>query len=138
MNLTCIKHTPIAMLHPLHFFTRAKIMMPLLTWLMVSCCSQKDQKEMVIYITNEGNRYHESDCRYLGKSALAISLKEALKKGYEPCSECITTNKPTKSIKKMPIQQQATKWRCSAITKAGKQCKRYTKNPQKKCFQHDN
>ena len=41
-----------------------------------------------VYITKSGTKYHKSDCRYLSQSKIAIDLKEALDRGYLPCSVC--------------------------------------------------
>jgi len=45
-------------------------------------------EETIVYITKTGKKYHTSDCRYLSKSKISITLKEALEKGYTPCSVC--------------------------------------------------
>lgn len=44
--------------------------------------------QTMVYVTKSGKKYHRKDCQYLRKSSRAISLKEAVKKGYEPCSRC--------------------------------------------------
>ena len=41
-----------------------------------------------VYITDYGNKYHTSDCKYLKKSSIPISKSEAIQKGYSACSEC--------------------------------------------------
>jgi hypothetical protein len=41
-----------------------------------------------IYITNTGDKYHRSNCRYLSQSKILISLEEAKARGYGPCSVC--------------------------------------------------
>jgi len=41
-----------------------------------------------VYITATGNKYHLDGCRYLSDSKIAISLIDACKKGYGPCSVC--------------------------------------------------
>ncbi len=41
-----------------------------------------------VYITKTGKKYHTGDCRYLSKSKIPISLKEAIQRGYTPCSVC--------------------------------------------------
>lgn len=43
--------------------------------------------EVTVYITKTGAKYHSSGCRYLAKSSIPISLKEA-KARYSPCSVC--------------------------------------------------
>ena len=44
--------------------------------------------ETIVYITKTGEKYHRGDCRYLKKSKIEITLKDAKKKGYEPCKVC--------------------------------------------------
>ena len=41
-----------------------------------------------VYITKPGTKYHKSDCRYLSQSKIAVDLKEAVDRGYTPCSVC--------------------------------------------------
>jgi endonuclease/exonuclease/phosphatase family metal-dependent hydrolase len=41
-----------------------------------------------VYITETGTKYHLSGCRYLSKSKIPITLREACAKGYSPCSVC--------------------------------------------------
>lgn len=57
-------------------------------WFVAVGCSQNDVSTKVFYITTTGNKYHLSSCHYLGKSSVPITLKEALERGYEPCSDC--------------------------------------------------
>lgn len=44
-----------------------------------------------VYVTNTGDKYHKADCFYLRKSKIKITLKEAIKQGYTPCSKCYFT-----------------------------------------------
>ena len=43
---------------------------------------------VTVYITASGEKYHNSGCRYLKNSKIAISLSDAKAKGYTPCSVC--------------------------------------------------
>lgn len=43
---------------------------------------------ITVYITKTGAKYHRDGCRYLAKSKIAISLKDAIAEGYTPCSIC--------------------------------------------------
>jgi len=45
-------------------------------------------EETTVYITRTGKKYHTGDCRYLSKSKIPITLKEAIERGYTPCSVC--------------------------------------------------
>lgn len=49
---------------------------------------ESKKKEITVYITETGKKYHRGNCRYLRKSKIAISLKEACERGYKPCSVC--------------------------------------------------
>lgn len=46
-----------------------------------------EKKEVIVYITKTGAKYHSSGCRYLSKSKIPISLESA-KRSYSPCSVC--------------------------------------------------
>jgi hypothetical protein len=46
-----------------------------------------DQKEVIVYVTDTGKKYHREGCRSLSKSKIPKSLKEA-SKTYSPCSVC--------------------------------------------------
>jgi hypothetical protein len=51
---------------------------------------KKDQSgaEVTVYITRTGKKYHRAGCRYLAKSMISVSLKEAKQRGFGPCSVC--------------------------------------------------
>lgn len=46
------------------------------------------KKEATVYITDTGEKYHTSGCRYLRKSKHSISLSSAKSQGYTACSVC--------------------------------------------------
>lgn len=46
-----------------------------------------DNKEVTVYVTKTGSKYHRDGCRYLNKSKIPIGLSDA-KKSYGPCSVC--------------------------------------------------
>lgn len=50
--------------------------------------SENEHISATVYITDTGEKYHESDCRYLWRSCHEISLEEAIDSYYEPCSVC--------------------------------------------------
>lgn len=97
-----------------------------------------------VYITNTGEKYHSSGCRYLSKSKNSIALSDALNQGFEACKVC----KPTQTVKAEPKQKEvktkstennnknATSSQCTATTQAGNRCKRMTKSSNGKCWQH--
>jgi hypothetical protein len=41
-----------------------------------------------VYITKTGEKYHVDSCSYLRQSKISISLSEAKRLGYTPCSRC--------------------------------------------------
>lgn len=98
-----------------------------------------------VYTTNTGEKYHKSNCHYLKNSKKEINLEKAKSLGYQPCKVCkpaannskdksttLTSkpkNTPTPSKKAIAIQ-------CTGKTKAGKRCKRKTKNKNGRCYQH--
>jgi len=48
----------------------------------------QDPSTITVYITKTGEKYHKGSCRYLRQSKIAVSLKEAVSRGYGPCSVC--------------------------------------------------
>ena len=42
----------------------------------------------VVYVTNTGDKYHRANCSYLRRSRRQITLGEAKRRGYTPCSKC--------------------------------------------------
>ena len=44
--------------------------------------------ETIVYVTKSGKKYHREDCYHLRKSSRAITLREAVQKGYTPCAHC--------------------------------------------------
>jgi len=45
-------------------------------------------ENVTVYITRTGAKYHRAGCRYLSRSMIPISLKDAVARGYTPCSVC--------------------------------------------------
>jgi micrococcal nuclease len=48
----------------------------------------KSDEDVTVYITRTGAKYHSAGCSYLRKSSIPISLKDAVARGYTPCSRC--------------------------------------------------
>ncbi len=44
--------------------------------------------DTIVYITKSGEKYHSDGCSSLKKSKISIALKDAVAKGYSPCSKC--------------------------------------------------
>jgi len=53
-----------------------------------STSDSEENSEETVYITKSGSKYHRAGCSYLAKSSIPISKKEAIKRGYTPCSKC--------------------------------------------------
>jgi len=47
-----------------------------------------EQKDATVYITKSGEKYHKAGCRYLSKSQIKTTKKEAVKNGYGACKVC--------------------------------------------------
>jgi hypothetical protein len=45
-------------------------------------------RDTVVYITKTGEKYHAEECSSLRNSKIAVTLGEAVSKGYEPCQLC--------------------------------------------------
>jgi len=105
-----------------------------------------------VYVTKTGKKYHVETCRYLSKSKYSIELSDAIARGYDPCSVCkpptIANTKSSgyqapqqqkqeqQNYNPPTNEQQSQSVQCSATTKAGSRCKRMTKSPNGKCWQH--
>jgi len=50
--------------------------------------SSQPNTSATVYITRTGKKYHSGGCRYLSKSKIPISLKDAKARGYTPCKVC--------------------------------------------------
>jgi len=50
--------------------------------------STSSNENVTVYITKTGAKYHSAGCRYLSRSMIPISLKDAVARGYTPCSVC--------------------------------------------------
>ena len=70
-------------------------------------------EDTIVYITRTGKKYHTGDCRYLSKSKIPITLKEAIQIGYTPCSVCAP---PVIKIKKLKVKKPKPVDRLASIT----------------------
>jgi hypothetical protein len=50
--------------------------------------AQEDPAKITVFITRTGEKYHRDGCRYLSRSKIATTLKDAVANGYGPCSVC--------------------------------------------------
>jgi micrococcal nuclease len=46
------------------------------------------EEDLTVYVTNSGRRYHQDGCSSLSRSKIAITLADAVRSGYTPCSIC--------------------------------------------------
>ena len=51
------------------------------------------EEDILVYITNSGERYHRATCSSLSHSSYEVTLSEAMDAGYTPCKNC---HPPTK------------------------------------------
>ena len=97
-----------------------------------------------VYITNTGEKYHSSGCRYLHKSKISIELSDALEQGYTACKVCgpaqtIKTKKEAVTESQQGTEDtpaKAASSQCTATTKSGARCKHITKSSNGGCWQH--
>jgi len=45
-------------------------------------------KEVTVYVTRTGAKYHNAGCQYLRRSCIPMKLSDAKAAGYTPCSRC--------------------------------------------------
>jgi hypothetical protein len=45
-------------------------------------------RDAVVYVTKTGEKYHTGECSSVRNSKIAVTLGEAVSKGYEPCQRC--------------------------------------------------
>jgi len=96
-----------------------------------------------VYATKTGAKYHRAGCRFLARSQIPLSLREAAER-YGPCSVCnppvlraATPEAPAvTSAPPDPLRPAATAGRCQAITKKGTQCSRRAQTGRNYCWQH--
>lgn len=46
------------------------------------------KRNITVFITKTGKKYHKKGCGALSKSCIPIALDEAISKGYTPCGKC--------------------------------------------------
>jgi hypothetical protein len=56
--------------------------------LAIPTSGQEDPQAITVYITRTGEKYHRDGCQYLRQSRIATTLRDAVKRGYGPCSVC--------------------------------------------------
>ena len=54
----------------------------------VSPSSSQQSKATIVFTVNGGHYYHRDGCVFLDNSKIKTTPKDAIAKGYKPCSEC--------------------------------------------------
>ena len=57
---------------------------------------EKKEKDVTVYTTKTGKRFHKDGCRYLKKSKIKTTLKKACAAGHTSCKVCKPPNCPKK------------------------------------------
>lgn len=69
-----------------------------------------DNGDTIVYVTTYGEKYHRSTCGYLWNSSRAITLRDAVLKGYGRCARCrppvFNGTIPTPTPKPVPTPQK--------------------------------
>lgn len=101
--------------------------------------TKEQSKDVTVYVTRTGAKYHKEGCRYLSKSMIPMKLSEAAAR-YSPCSVCkppALQGKQEAVQSRIPsVKEEAYSGRCQAVTKKGTQCKRKAMPGSKYCWQH--
>ena len=71
-------------------FSLFKLVLPLAALLFFSLSGilTAQSGDEIVYVTNTGTRYHRDGCSSLSRSRIAVSLQEAARGGYGPCTIC--------------------------------------------------
>lgn len=74
----------------LHYlFILGYLLLPVsLAWSEVPGYAITQQQETTVYVTRTGEKYHKAGCRYLSKSQIKTTKKEAVKNRYGACKVC--------------------------------------------------
>ena len=113
----------------------------LFLWVFISILTRQTCAQTV-YITKSDENYHVSGCHHLGKSKIALDLKEALAQDCTACKHCRPAQDENKLTEKQleekpdPETTITTATRCSAATEKKSRCKNITHNVNGKCWQH--
>lgn len=49
---------------------------------------RRDEREVTVYVTRTGEKYHRGSCRHLRRSKIPMSLYDAKRAGYTACKVC--------------------------------------------------
>lgn len=92
----------------------------LLIGLTIPVLASSDNGDTIVYITATGKKYHKETCGYL-HSKYEITLREAVKEGYKPCSRCHppSFNGTLEEKAKINQEKSATTKTASSSTKNG-------------------
>jgi hypothetical protein len=65
-----------------------KVFFALFIGLVIVVSAWTASADTTVYITRAGEKYHAASCSSLRKSIIAISLRDAVSRGYGPCGCC--------------------------------------------------
>ena len=68
---------------------------------LVAVAAEEPKKEVKVYVTKDGKKYHLADCRYVKdkKDLTEYTVTEAKKKGLEACKVCKPPEEPQENKK---------------------------------------
>jgi methylphosphotriester-DNA--protein-cysteine methyltransferase len=92
-------------------------------------------KAQTVYKTPSGKKYHTATCSMVKNVSQAITVKEAVAIGLEPCKRCAPAllQAGVAAKKENGVAQTV---QCRGLTKKGTRCKHRTKIGNGYCFQH--
>ncbi len=60
-----------------------------------------------VYVTKNGKKYHQADCKFIQKSSpMTIALADAQKKGIKPCGACFKESAKAKPSDNVNLVKQ--------------------------------
>ena len=62
--------------------------MPIFLFYGETASGPETEPGVIVYVSSTGRSYHRDACRFLQQSKIAITLADALRSGYNPCSAC--------------------------------------------------
>ena len=100
-----------------------------------------------VYTTKTGEKFHKETCHFLKYSKKEVLFEKAIQLGYQACRVCKPsqvinaskiqhTNSITPISKAETLTRKISASQCTGKTKAGKRCRRRTKNASGRCYQH--
>ena len=92
------------------------IALALLFTLCLSIIAVAASGDTTVYITDTGEKYHRISCGSLWNSQHAVTLQQAINRGYEPCGRC----HPPAYVDTQPSPSKSIEERLEAMRDTGK------------------